>query len=131
MLSEESSACASISHSICCPDYGIECKYLPFCRKIVRFLISELTDPADYQDFKTFDLVLLDKDLNFHSPELYGIILQTKRTSALILTNGGLVVYRLKRRLQSLRFNSITCEWKLQFRSQIENSSELRSLVFW
>ena len=131
MSTEESIACSSISGPLCYPDYGIECKYLPCCRKIVKFLISELTDPVDDRDFKTFDLVLLDTDLNFYSPELYGIILQTKRTAALILTNGGFVVYRTKRRILKLRLNLITYEWKLKFRTDIENSQELRDLVLW
>ena len=129
MASEESSVCSSITGPICCPDYGIYCKYLPYCHKIVRFLISEITNPLDDRDFTPRSLVLLDTNLDFYSPELYGVILRAKRTSALILTNAGTVVYQIKRKLIKLRLNLITCEWKLKFRTDIENSAELLQLM--
>ena len=129
MSTEESSVCSSISGPFCCPDYGIYCKYLPYCRKIVEYLISEITNPLDEIDFRPRNLVLLNTDLDFFSLELYGVILRTKRTSALILTNGGSVVYRLKRRLIKLRLNLISNEWRVKFNKEIEETQELRELM--
>ena len=128
-MSSDSSHCSILNGPPCCPDYGIECKYLPFCRKIVKYLINETTHPDDNKDYQIFSLVLLDTDLNFRSSELFGIVVQLNRTSVMILTNGGEVVYRLKRQIQMLRLNMHSYEWKMKLMRDVEESSDLRKMV--
>ena len=75
LMSSDLSHCSILNGPPCCPDYGIECKYLPFCRKIVKYLVDETTHPDDDKDYHIYSLVLLDMDLNFRSSELFGIVI--------------------------------------------------------
>ena len=96
-------ACCSEGHFLCC--------LLPLCVETIRFIYRELKRPTRNQRLAENDLVLLDMNLDFESPNLYGIVVKTTLKTVQIYTNGGNYEKRLKRNVQKVRFTEVSDRW--------------------
>ena len=96
----------------CCSESNYLCCLLPLCVIEIRFIYRELRRPARDQDLKLNDVVLIDKDLNYASSTLYGLIVNVTSKTVQVFSNGETLEKRLKKNVQKVRSNKISESWQ-------------------
>ena len=72
------------------------------------------------------DIVLIDKDLDFESKNLYGLVVKVTPKTVTLFTNGKNYEKCLKRNVQKVRASVITEQW--QDKLHLEYTSSIYSI---
>ena len=101
-----------LAERTCCAESHYLCVLLPLCVHEIRFIYRELKRPARDQEFALGDIGLIDKDLDFTSKNLYGLLVRVTPKTVTLYTNRNNYEKRLKRNVQKVRESLITEKWK-------------------
>ena len=101
-----------LAERTCCAESHYLCVLLPLCVHEIRFIYRELKRPARDQELSEGNIVLIDKELNFTSRNLYGLVVKVTPKTVTLFTNGKNYEKRLKKNVQKLRATTITEKWQ-------------------
>ena len=101
-----------LTERTCCAESHYLCVLLPLCVQEIRFIYRELKRPSRDQELSEGDIVLIDKDLNYKSKNLYGLVVKVTPKTVTLYTNGKNYEKRLKKNVQKVRATNITENWQ-------------------
>ena len=101
-----------LTERTCCAESHYLCVLLPLCVQEIRFIYRELKRPTRDQELSEGDIVLIDKDLNYKSKNLYGLVVKVTPKTVTLYTNGKNYEKRLKKNVQKVRATNITEIWQ-------------------
>ena len=101
-----------LTERTCCAESHYLCVLLPLCVQEIRFIYRELKRPSRDQELSEGDIVLIDKDLNYKSKNLYGLVVKVTPKTVTLYTNGKNYEKRLKKNVQKVRATNITEIWQ-------------------
>ena len=103
-----------LADSSCCAESHYLCVLLPICVQEIRFIYKELKRPTRDQELSLGDIAIIDKELDFESKNLYGLVVRVTPKTVTLYTNGKNYEKRLKRTVQKARESIITEKWQTE-----------------